>query len=216
MALIVCPECSSYVSEKAELCPHCGYPIAESIKSKKAEEQQLIRTEKKKNIKKRKIAFWFVLISAVIVIGIGIACLIQNSLEKKQLYDGIKWGTDIDTIKERYPNGGEVEPSDAETTSAYLSVFDSLVGMDKLSGIAIYYFNEDGLYQITIAATTNEEDSENELSQQVINYYKNLYGKPEEDSTSNYMVWKKSKSKIEINTYENSAILIVYQDAKYQ
>ena len=27
MALIICPECSREVSEKAESCPQCGYPI---------------------------------------------------------------------------------------------------------------------------------------------------------------------------------------------
>ena len=28
MALITCPECTGTVSDKAYLCPHCGYPIA--------------------------------------------------------------------------------------------------------------------------------------------------------------------------------------------
>lgn len=28
MALKKCPECSKQVSDKAESCPHCGYPIA--------------------------------------------------------------------------------------------------------------------------------------------------------------------------------------------
>ena len=28
MALIICPECNKEVSEKAKICPHCGYPIA--------------------------------------------------------------------------------------------------------------------------------------------------------------------------------------------
>ncbi len=28
MALMVCPECKGTVSDKATLCPHCGFPIA--------------------------------------------------------------------------------------------------------------------------------------------------------------------------------------------
>ena len=28
MALIVCPECNGTVSDKATMCPHCGYPMA--------------------------------------------------------------------------------------------------------------------------------------------------------------------------------------------
>ena len=27
MALIKCPECKKEVSDKAEVCPHCGYPL---------------------------------------------------------------------------------------------------------------------------------------------------------------------------------------------
>jgi len=30
MALIACPECEKEVSDKAESCPHCGYPLAPS------------------------------------------------------------------------------------------------------------------------------------------------------------------------------------------
>lgn len=29
MALITCPECNGQVSDKADVCPHCGYPIRE-------------------------------------------------------------------------------------------------------------------------------------------------------------------------------------------
>ena len=29
MALIKCPECSGQVSDKALLCPHCGFPMRE-------------------------------------------------------------------------------------------------------------------------------------------------------------------------------------------
>ena len=31
MALIKCPECSTQVSDKANACPSCGYPIARNI-----------------------------------------------------------------------------------------------------------------------------------------------------------------------------------------
>jgi RNA polymerase subunit RPABC4/transcription elongation factor Spt4 len=32
MALINCPECNKEVSDKADMCPNCGYPINGSIK----------------------------------------------------------------------------------------------------------------------------------------------------------------------------------------
>ena len=31
MALIKCPECNKMISDKARLCPQCGYPIQDSI-----------------------------------------------------------------------------------------------------------------------------------------------------------------------------------------
>ena len=33
--LIVCPECDLQVSDKALVCPHCGYPITEPIHQKR-------------------------------------------------------------------------------------------------------------------------------------------------------------------------------------
>ena len=30
MALINCPECSREISDKADACPHCGYPVAKN------------------------------------------------------------------------------------------------------------------------------------------------------------------------------------------
>ncbi len=34
MALIKCPECDSDVSDKADVCPKCAYPIAKTVTSK--------------------------------------------------------------------------------------------------------------------------------------------------------------------------------------
>ena len=34
MALIHCPECNKEVSDRAEICVHCGYPISKWIKKK--------------------------------------------------------------------------------------------------------------------------------------------------------------------------------------
>lgn len=34
MALIICPECGGKVSDKANACIHCGYPISKNIELK--------------------------------------------------------------------------------------------------------------------------------------------------------------------------------------
>lgn len=31
MALIKCPECDSQVSDKAQCCPNCGFPVKDMI-----------------------------------------------------------------------------------------------------------------------------------------------------------------------------------------
>lgn len=46
MALINCPECKIEISDKADVCPHCGYPVAKLKTSK--------RTVKKKVVKEHK------------------------------------------------------------------------------------------------------------------------------------------------------------------
>lgn len=34
MSIIQCPECTSNISDQAQSCPHCGYPIAEYVREK--------------------------------------------------------------------------------------------------------------------------------------------------------------------------------------
>lgn len=38
--LIACPECYKNVSDKAEACPECGYPVARQIYLKEQEERK--------------------------------------------------------------------------------------------------------------------------------------------------------------------------------
>lgn len=40
MALIKCPECSKEISDKAEICVHCGYPISKWIKEENSDSSQ--------------------------------------------------------------------------------------------------------------------------------------------------------------------------------
>jgi len=47
MALMVCPECGKQVSDQAEACPHCGYPIPKYIAEQK-KQQELAAAEAEK------------------------------------------------------------------------------------------------------------------------------------------------------------------------
>ena len=42
MALIQCPECSGQISDKAIICPHCGFPVRDgSIYTKEPKKKSL-------------------------------------------------------------------------------------------------------------------------------------------------------------------------------
>ena len=50
MAIMVCPECGKQVSDCAETCPHCGYPISKYIADQKKQEERAKKEAKKKEL----------------------------------------------------------------------------------------------------------------------------------------------------------------------
>jgi uncharacterized membrane protein YvbJ len=65
MSLIRCPKCSSQISEEAENCPKCGYPISPMAKLKWA----LQPTKQKKSIiETHSIYAWLIIILGFIVV----------------------------------------------------------------------------------------------------------------------------------------------------
>ena len=48
MALMTCPECEKAVSEKAAICPHCGFPVQEYLKEAAKKERHAKRVLKRK------------------------------------------------------------------------------------------------------------------------------------------------------------------------
>lgn len=74
MAIIDCPECGNKVSDKAENCPHCGFPI---------QQQGCYRTEitNVRRIQSNRNWLWITL-GAILVIGIvGVGCWLSFSKE---------------------------------------------------------------------------------------------------------------------------------------
>ena len=67
MSMIKCPECGIQVSDKAERCPKCAYPISNSSAGEKV--QMIEQTSKK--LKKQ-------LIFAVITMAIGIIAMMVS------------------------------------------------------------------------------------------------------------------------------------------
>lgn len=73
MALMKCPECGKEVSDKAEACPNCGYPIEEN--SKKQQARHSIHIGKKSQM--------FIVLSVVLIV-ILIVCFV--SLKRRNVF----------------------------------------------------------------------------------------------------------------------------------
>jgi F0F1-type ATP synthase assembly protein I len=67
MALISCPECKTEVSEYAEKCPKCSYPLKKSITESKAQEVELTS----KRLKGRLIIAVMLMIGGMLLLLIG-------------------------------------------------------------------------------------------------------------------------------------------------
>ena len=66
MALIICPECAKQVSDRASVCPQCGYPIS-SGSGKYT--NRYVAVQKAKPVKTRKL---FVVLGLVAVLALGL------------------------------------------------------------------------------------------------------------------------------------------------
>jgi uncharacterized OB-fold protein len=71
MALVKCPECSSEVSDKAESCPKCGFPLAkeEATESQGGKIQTIELTSKKRKLRQVWCALVGVGSFAILIIG---------------------------------------------------------------------------------------------------------------------------------------------------
>lgn len=70
MALITCPECNASISSEAAACPHCGYPLADTVVPKPSPAQETpVATSK---VPKKKVGKGIIALIAVIVIAAAV------------------------------------------------------------------------------------------------------------------------------------------------
>lgn len=116
MALIKCPECGKEVSDKAEKCPYCGYPIEEietvDKKENIKEEKYEVARKKKKLSKKVIIAISAIIGAAAIGVGGYMVATADSRTYKqaKQLYEQANYKEAIEKFKkiEGYKNSKEL------------------------------------------------------------------------------------------------------------
>ncbi len=80
MSLITCPECKKEISDEANSCPNCGFPI------KKSTIQQKPQEEINKRISYKRIYFYLLIIAFVL----SIISVIVNSGSTSDLADPTK------------------------------------------------------------------------------------------------------------------------------
>lgn len=85
MALIKCPECGKEISDQADKCPSCGFPI--KAKKKKKEKAQ---KEKKDTVPKKRIIILASVITFVVVGAIGLGYLLGIIKPKDKTSDNYK------------------------------------------------------------------------------------------------------------------------------
>lgn len=75
MALINCPECDAAVSDRAHMCPHCGYPLDEDRHASPAGDHEEILLEESPAMFGNH-PFWFSLCLALSLVVVGLVILL--------------------------------------------------------------------------------------------------------------------------------------------
>lgn len=101
-------------------------------------------------------------------------------------YNGIKWGTSIDKLKNEL--GDNITVSD--DNESILQMIENYNGMDGILGSVMYYFDNSELSKITITIASNSDKSnisDEELNRNLYDEFINKYG---ECSNSNSMEYE--------------------------
>ena len=102
MAIIKCTECGGTVSDKAEICPHCGAPVKEMLEAiekekKEAEAQKEDETPQKTEEKapqSKKV--WIIILAILVAAAAGFGIYQMNRDKEPPAFSGIKEGQAID------------------------------------------------------------------------------------------------------------------------
>lgn len=113
-------------------------------------------------------------------------------------YNGIKWGTSIDKLKNEL--GDSITVSDDNET--ILQMIENYDGMDGILGSVMYYFGNGKLSKITITVASISDKSnisDEELNQKLYEEFVNKYGECSNSNSIEYE-WKTQYSNISLST----------------
>ena len=205
MALIKCTECGHELSEKATCCPKCGCPIDTIITTNNDIKQEL----KKDKIKK---------ISKILLIVL-VVCLLIFSLVKfftredsSGLYDKNEWGTSLENIQEKYPDGSLGKDKDDENIIEYSITQHNFKGLEGIEAFVVFRFKENALDNISVVTLTSDDAKSNVISLKdtLLDKYTDIYGKHEAPDSSSYE-WTTKKSQITLINLMEDLCMIKYK-----
>ena len=205
MALLKCPECDSQVSDKAQCCPKCGFPVKDMIEIERKTIQE------KKRAKRKKMVEIVLAVVVVCVVVVGVIAVIKRP-DTSGLYNKIAWGSSENQIKKDYPNGTDGTDDDEEKETYYLYNMKSYIaGIDALTRFA---FKDGKLYQITFMPSLQDNSDlvAEEVPSKVEEYLCDLYGEYKKDSA--IYKWETKKSDIEMFSYK-SLVTVTYSEKGY-
>lgn len=207
MALLTCPECGNQVSDKAEICPTCGYATADII-------LQTNEIKKKKSqIRNRKRIF----IAGIVIIVIVTILIIVSIILKPDTsgyYNGIKWDTSFEILKQQITGKNVIVDEEDKEISETVENFNKL---EDVLGWVHYNFEDEKLCEISIMILINEDKTNMtyvELEKKLSDNLTELYGKSEKEGTST-KIWETENSVISIWLYKGM-LTLTYTDINYK
>ena len=160
MAMIKCPECSSEISEKANVCPKCGYPMD-------------VTKQVKSDVQKKRTKKIIRICSIVFVIGIIIFIIVYYNAPKNVAVRIIKkdLGSDINVESIYYDSqikgcivmfsvNGKDDIATIhlkEKTVGYQSVYTELVNTSQTNQILDYGINKYNIFWVEDLVNPNSK-----------------------------------------------------------
>lgn len=188
MALIMCPECGQKISDKAEKCPRCGYPIA-PVEKEVIKETEVCESEQPVENKKYKKKLFLVACIAVLVIAVGVGTFFIKGLLGPVTVDDIqiaKWKLTDTIVTNFYGLTSTSYQYEATITSEQKKPFVAVIGSyDDEEEFPRFAFVKNGEGKIKVSSHGDDDPS--------MEYYPIGYYQAEEIKSSKLSVKYKDR-----------------------
>lgn len=160
MAMVNCSECGKEISDKAKVCPHCGYK----------KEGNLVKFVKNPKNRIPIIAGGIVLVFLLIILAV-----VRGKMDSP--FERINEHTTRKEVIKLYGKGDKIEGMTGDDLFYRKSKFWGLNG-----ALSFYFLNEEivnGSWSYSLKGKETFDDYNSQITK-IIEYYTGLYGKPEE------------------------------------